>query len=288
LLRAIRWRLLLYSVEHLRLWHLFGCLNFGYFMNNVLPLQVGELGRVYMLSELAGVSTTRVLSTVVVERVVDVLTLLLFLLLLAPFVPIPTAARIPAVVLAAAALAVAFLLVLASRRRGPIPGLVHRIIARAPVASRPKLTQMTDSAIEGFGVLAEPKMAAGLAVLSALAWGTMGLVYYAGFRAFDLTLGYEAGLLLVIATTFGFFFPSSPGSFGVYHAIAIGTLTSVFDVDKNLAVSFALVMHLVFYLPPIAVGTAFLWVERRVWERLHFFEKLGELRGGLEVAGVGE
>ena len=78
----------------------------------------------------------------------------------------------------------------------------------------------------------------------------------------------------------GFIFvPSSPGAFGVYHAIAIAVLTNVFDVDKNAAVGFALVAHLVIYLPPIFIATGFLWVERDVLRRVSILRRFGELRG---------
>lgn len=285
-LRAIRWRVLLYPLPGIRLWHVFGSLNVGYFMNNVLPFQMGELGRVYMLSELEGISTTRSLSTVVVERVVDVLTLLLFLLLLAPFVPVPAEARIPAIAVAGGFLLLAAALLLGSQRRGPLPGLIDRALGMAPEASRPKLRQMADNALDGFGALAHGRMGPAVAALSIVSWLLVGLLYWVGLQAFNINLGYEAGLLIVIATTFGFFFPSSPGAFGVYHALAIGALTRVFDVDRNLAVGYALVIHLVFYLPPIFIGTAFLWLERRIWQRTSFFTKVAELRG-LGV-GVGE
>jgi uncharacterized protein (TIRG00374 family) len=253
-------------------------------MNNVLPFQVGELGRVYLLSELASISSTRSLSTVVVERLVDVLMLLFFLLLLVPFVPVPAGARIPAAVLGFGALAAALGLIAASRRRGPLPAIIERLLRLAPQSSRPKLRQMSDNAIQGFGALANPEVGARVLVLTAVAWSAIGLVHFLSFRAFGIELGYEAALLVVVATTFGFFFPSSPGSFGVYHAIAIGTLTSVFDLDRNLAVSYALVVHMVFYIPPVVIGVAFLWVERRIWQRTSFFDKLAELRGTGQVA----
>lgn len=287
-LRAVRWRVLLYSVPGLRLWHLFGSLNVGYFMNNVLPFQVGELGRAYMLSELASISTMRSLSTVVVERVVDVLTLLLFLLLLAPFVPIPVEARIPAILLALAAIAAALALVAASQRRGPVLSIIERLLSLAPAGSRPKLRQMADNAVGGFAVLANPRMGLTVALLSVVAWTAIGLVYYLAFQAFGIELGFEAALLVVVATTFGFLFPSSPGSFGVYHAIAIATLTGVFDIDKNIAISYALVVHLVFYVPPILIGLAFLWLERRMWQRTSFFGKLAELRGDMQLKAAEE
>jgi hypothetical protein len=58
----------------------------------------------------------------------------------------------------------------------------------------------------------------------------------------------------------------------------------VFDLDRNLAVSYALVVHMVFYIPPVVIGVAFLWVERRIWQRTSFFDKLAELRGTGQVA----
>jgi uncharacterized membrane protein YbhN (UPF0104 family) len=223
---------------------------------------------------------------VVVERVVDVLTLLLFLLLLAPFVPIPAGARIPAILLALGAIAAALALVAASQRRGPVLSIIDRLLNLAPASSRPKLHQMADNAIHGFGVLANPRMGLMVTLLSVIAWIAVGLVYYIAFKAFDIDLGYEAALLVVVATTFGFLFPSSPGSFGVYHAIAIATLTGVFDIDKNIAVSSALVVHLVFYIPPVLIGLGFLWLERRLWQRTSFFGKLAELRGQASPPGA--
>jgi uncharacterized membrane protein YbhN (UPF0104 family) len=97
-------------------------------------------------------------------------------------------------------------------------------------------------------------------------------------EAFDLGLGFEAAVLVVIATTFGFFVPSSPGSFGVYHAIAIGTLTSVYDVDKNRAVSFALVTHLIIYVPPMLLGAVFFWRMRAAWGGSSLRQKFAGLR----------
>jgi hypothetical protein len=53
----------------------------------------------------------------------------------------------------------------------------------------------------------------------------------------------------------------------------------VFDLDRNLAVSYALVVHLVFYVPPVLIGMAFLWIERRIWQQTSLLDKIAELRG---------
>ena len=279
LIKALRWRWILQRPHGLRVWHLFGTLNVAYFLNNLLPLQVGDLGRAYLLSELAGLSMTRTLSTILVERVLDVLTLLAILLALALFIDIPPEVRAPSIVLAVVFSAIGIGMVITSMRRSLALSLTERLLRLAPHAARPKLRSMADSALDGFAAVTNLRAASILVAYSAALWLAVGLVVYTGIEAFDLPLGYGPALFLVVATTFGFFVPSTPGSFGVYHAIVTAVLVNVFDIDKESAVSFALIMHLVFYLPPMALGPLFLWAERGLWQRASFLDKLRQLRG---------
>ncbi len=138
---------------------------------------------------------------------------------------------------------------------------------------------MAASAVEGLSGLSDARTTTVLLSYAVVLWLSIGLVIYTCLQAFDLPLGYGPALFLVVATTFGFFVPSTPGSFGVYHAIVIAVLTSVFDIEKNSAVSFALIVHLVFYLPPMVIGPAFLWLERGLWRQTSFWSKLRQLRG---------
>jgi len=278
LIRALRWRLILLP-SGVRTWHLFGSLNVSYFLNNLLPLQVGDLGRAFLLSELEGLSMTRTLSTILVERVVDVLTLLLLLLGLALFIDIPSEVRAPSIVLAVVFSSIAVGLMVMSTRRALALSLVEGLLRFAPQTARPKLRAMAENALDGFAALTNPRIGVRLFAASTALWLCVGLVVYAGILAFDLPLGYGPALFLVVATTFGFFVPSTPGSFGVYHAIVTAVLVNVFDIEKNVAVSFALIEHLVFYLPPMVLAPLFLWTERDVWQRTSFLGKLRELRG---------
>jgi uncharacterized protein (TIRG00374 family) len=279
ILRAFRWRVLFHPYRDMRIWHLFGSLNVAYLINNVVPFQLGDIGRAYLLSELEGISATRSLSTVVIERIIDVLTLLALLLVIAPFVDIPGWARTPSVLLALGVGALAVVLVLASHRRETVMRIVDRSLRVLPARFRPKLREMASSALDGFGVLSHPRTTLELVAWSVAVWLSVGLIVYAGTEAFGLGIGFGGSLFLLIVTTFGFFVPSSPGSFGVYHAVVIGTLTNVFDIPKTDAVSYALVIHLVFYIPPMLLGLLFLWVERRLWQRTSFFEKLRQFQG---------
>jgi uncharacterized protein (TIRG00374 family) len=287
-IRALRWRVVLNVPAPLRLWHVFGSLNVMFFLNNLLPLQVGDLGRAYLLSELASLSMTRTLATQVVERVVDVLTLLIFLLVLALFIDVPSEVRAPSIVLGAVFGSLAAGLLVAAARRDRALSIADRVLRFAPAVSRPKLRAMAASGVDGLSILSNSGRFVTVLAFAVALWLSMGVVVYTCLQAFDLPLGYGPALFLVVATTFGFFVPSTPGAFGVYHAIVIAVLTGVFDIDKSSAVSFALVVHLVFYLPPMVIGPAFLWVERGLWEQSSFWGKVRELRGAPLTEGTAQ
>jgi hypothetical protein len=278
--RTLRWRVLLRPLQP-RLWHLFGSLNVGYLINNLVPLQVGEVGRAYMLSELEGISATRSMSTVIVERILDMATLLVLLLILMPFVDFPGWVGASFIFVGVAVAVAVAVLIAASLHQERAMRLVERLLQFAPASARPKLSDMAQSALNGFSVLSRPREAIELVAWSAATWLMVALVMFTGLKAFSIDVGYGAAMFVVIATAFGWLVPSSPGSLGVYHAIVSRTLHNVFDVDLNTAVSFALVMHLVFYLPPFPLGLTFLWSERRLWRRVNLLDKFRSLQGPL-------
>ena len=285
LIRGLRWQAILRVETPLRLRHLYGSISVAFFLNNLLPLQVGDIGRAYLLSELAGLSMTRTLSTQVVERVLDVLTLLGMLLVLALFIDVPSQVRTPSIILAVVFGSLAAGLLVAASRRHRAIAIADRLVRFAPARSRPKLQSMAASAVDGLAGLSDRRTTLVLLSYAVALWLSIGLVVYVCIQAFDLPLGYGPALFLVVATTFGFFVPSTPGSFGVYHAIVIAVLTNVFDIEKSSAVSFALIVHLVFYLPPMVIGPVFLWLERDLWRRSSFWDKLRQLRGASIVGG---
>src|SRR5439155_1217410 len=59
----------------------------GQFFNNVLPARAGEVARVIALHQSAGTSRAEAIVTVVVERLYDVLALLVMLFVLLPWLP---------------------------------------------------------------------------------------------------------------------------------------------------------------------------------------------------------
>ena len=88
LFRTLRWRVLLRHMKPVPVRRLYPVVVVGYMANNLLPMRIGELVRSYYVGEREGISKTAALATIFVERVLDALTLLLFVSGIALFVPL--------------------------------------------------------------------------------------------------------------------------------------------------------------------------------------------------------
>src|SRR6266581_5521638 len=101
-LRALRWRILLENVGFTRengvqlpkFWKLTEIIFISWFANAIVPAKLGDLYRAYLLREDAGVSATRTFGTVMAERLLD---LIVLLLLFIPALIISLHAHLPVV-----------------------------------------------------------------------------------------------------------------------------------------------------------------------------------------------
>ncbi len=78
-LKAFRWRMLLEPIKKLTVSQVTPAMMIGFMGNNILPAHLGEFLRVYVLSRQFQIPKTTVLSTVVLERLFDVVAILCYL-----------------------------------------------------------------------------------------------------------------------------------------------------------------------------------------------------------------
>jgi hypothetical protein len=291
-LRALRWAVLFHPRKDLRTANLFGAISVGYAFNSLLPLRIGELARAYLISKTEDVSTGHAVSTVIVERMLDTLTVVVVLIVILPFIDAPGWAKGPALLLGVGFLALAVLLAVLSAKRDRVLALVRWSGRFVPGRFRKGLEETAEAAIDGFAVLRQPTTMVQAAAWSAVVWLSSALMMFAVLRAIGLNLPFTAALFVMVATALGMLVPSSPGYIGVFHAIAIESLTNVFDADRDMAASFAIVCHAIIYLTPIVISGVFLWRERTIWQQIRLWgagettmetavAPAGETRGGL-------
>jgi len=260
--RAMRWRYLF--PRHSEPPGLIAANMIGYMVNNILPLRAGELVRIYVaarrLSEQRdapfGSSLWLTGATVIVERVLDSLTLVLFLAVLVFFIPVPRAFEYAAaLILAVDAVAAAALVSLAvapdrSRR------LLGRLCRRWP-ALQARATTVLDTFLRGLEGIRTAAHLGPLVVWTALVWTLPAFGAWAVLRAVHLDLPLLAGWTVLTFVGFGISIPSAPGYLGVWHAASVLAL-SMFGVGQAPAVGYAILYHASQFVPITLVGWLFL------------------------------
>jgi uncharacterized protein (TIRG00374 family) len=259
--KVLRWQLL-FPGEHKRIRRekLFSALMISYALNTILPARLGELARAYVIGETEGLSKSLALSTIVVEKVLDILTLLLFLVLLLPFVTLPSWVQRPALIMGPLFLCLfAIILALTYQRQGTL-SLASFFLKRIPRLSGERILNSLDSALSGFDVLRSVRRNISLWGWSLAVWITGALFILFVMFAFHIDAPPSAAVLLLCVTSLGMTVPSSPGYIGVYHWLVVSTLL-IFNVDRELALSYAFALHAVTFLPLTLLGIFYMMRE---------------------------
>jgi hypothetical protein len=246
-LRALRWRALFHPRTGLRLGVLFDVLNIGYLMNNLLPVRAGDVLRAGLISAREPVSASRALATVVVERVLDVLTVVVLLALLLPVLPIPQEIARGGQIAGVSFGILGLGLMVLSTQRDRGARWTRTLLDRVPYLDAERWAGRVGDLIDGLAALRSP-LALGRAVSwSLVAWLTSAVAFYLVMLAFDLALPPTAAVFVLCVTALGMIIPSTPGYLGVFDYMVVLAL-SLFEVERSLAVSYALVLHAVTYL----------------------------------------
>lgn len=245
--RAASWYIILERrVPYLRA---FWALNEGYLLNNILPLRLGEVGRAYLVSQKQTFSASQALSSVLVERVID---LCMVVGLLGTFLPIVAGlgwarqAALTSVVITLLALGGLFAL---ARSREQALGVFRRVAARLPRLNRERWELRLGAFIDGMEALRDGRRFAAAAVCSAMAWVCSGVTTSVLLLSLPLHPGssiWIMGFFVLVITGLGAGVPSAPASAGVFELSVVAAL-KVFNVNSSLALSYALVYHLVFF-----------------------------------------
>ena len=248
--RALRWQYLFAAATRPPYGPVFEATLLGQCFNNILPARAGEIARIVALHRTAGTSRAETTSTVVVERLYDVLVLLGLLFVFVPWLPHVAwihAAAVLAIVLFAATVASVVVLL----RWGEKPFLVLlRPLTRLglPFLTLERAEHAAASFVRGAASLRDPRLAAVALVLTAVSWIPLALSTWVLMIGFHLGLSVLAGLLVTIATGLSLVLPSSPGAVGVFEAAALVGLKA-YGIDKADALSFAIVLHAVNFFP---------------------------------------
>lgn len=264
ILRTTRWRFILTPAKDIPVPRLFPVLVIGFAANNLLPVRLGEFVRAYLLGSKEGISKSLSFATIVLERILDGLTLIAILALVSLFVPLPQWSQqlgIAATIIFVLALLVLLFLL---NRQELMLGLLKRVTQALPGAASRRLLGIASSFVDGVRVLHQRRLILPLALFSMLVWLLEAGSYLVLTWALPLSLSLGerpwAALLVLTLANLGILIPSSPGYVGTFHFFAMAGLLA-FGVSREVALSYAVLAHATQYLLITGLGVFFIWQE---------------------------
>jgi uncharacterized protein (TIRG00374 family) len=269
-LRAWRWKYLLYPIKKdITLRNAFSATMIGYLINNVVP-RLGEFVRPYALKKLEGVSRSATMGTIVLERLLDLLTFAIIVLTVLAIYAEPFAVWFPSMAkfewlffLGSAVMMVVFVLIFLKAEI--LFRFIKKFLFFLPKNVRLQTEKIFDSFLTGFQAAKHPGNFLMIAVISILIWLSYTVLLYIPFFIYDFSkssaINFGSAAVLQVASGVAFALPT-PSGIGSYHAFTSFTLTQLYHVDPESALSYAVYTHAVGFLTTTIIGLYYFVVDK--------------------------
>lgn len=252
--RGARWRALLGGV--LPFMRAFNILNVAYLVNGVLPFRIGELARAYLAARAQPpVPPMKTISTVIVERLTDVLAVVVILGLALSLAPLPDELRSAAQVIAPAATLGFIVLVIIARHQEWTLALAERLLHRMRFKGSENLTRWLGHFLDGLTPLAQMSTLIKVSILTAISWTFSLLAGYVLMTAFYGHGDWATTLLFTAAASLAVAVPAVPGNLGTYElSILLAMGATGYGEPVATATAFAIAVHAVNLLVNSVLG----------------------------------
>ena len=267
--KALRWRILLAPTKKVRFRPLFSAIMIG-FMVNCIFSRIGEVVRAGFLGLRREVRTTTALASIALERIFDMCTVVLFLVIALLWLqPAPAAdgarklatIRVSGVLMGLMfAAAVAFLVLLRVRPK-EMTRLVLGCVSWLPPRLRTHVEKFLASFLSGLNALKDIRQVAVLFGLSIIHWFLQVLYFLlVAYCLPQLHMSLPGAMLVFTITALGVAALPLPGYLGVYQA-AVLAATAILSLPGAASFSYAWLCWAANIPPIILLGFVFLWAE---------------------------
>ncbi|HEX6464699.1 MAG TPA: lysylphosphatidylglycerol synthase transmembrane domain-containing protein [Vicinamibacterales bacterium] len=265
-LRAFRWQYLLAPIGPTHFGTAFRTTVIGFAASFLLPARPGEVLRPYLLARREGLPPTAAFATIILERLLDLVTVLLLFGAFVMLVDPQTLTADPALyarvktggVIAGAGsiagLAIFFVLAGHPERLG---AWALRIEAVLPARLARLVAQFVEGFAQGLAVMRRPAHLAGSLLLSFPLWLSIALGIWVTSHALHMTFSYLSSFLVMTLLVVGVAMPT-PGQVGGFHEMYKLSVMTFMGVPNDAAVAGAIVLHAVSFVPVTLLGLVFM------------------------------
>ena len=264
--RAMRWRIFLWSVKPLPPGQLFVTQSVGFFAILAVPARMGEVVKAFLVHKKDGVPFGAGMATVLLERIFDLIAVLLMLVWVLIYVPFPDVA-VPGTEIplpdfvqntgrAFAVLCAGMVLFIVGLAFIPRP--VHRVTEFfcrfLPGLVGEKITGLMHSFEEGLAVLKRPSQLLWSVVWTVGTWACIVSTEYMLFRAFGLPYGIGGAVTLCAILALAVAVPGLPGFVGVFQVACVIVVHHLFGAPRGVGDAYGNMLWMVQVVPILLLG----------------------------------
>ncbi len=249
-------------------------INEGMMLNIILPLRMGDIARALFTSNATKIPLLNLIATIVVERIFDVVIMLILLFLSIPFVLfkeniIKTIVIFTLIIIIGIIMVI--LLIYNVKFLETIWSFIFKKFSSFNQWGRDKITQVSNS----LQILKNGKKFLQITFWMILTWTFALLSIWILLNGFFSEVNFVMPIFLQGVSGLGVSIPSSPGSIGVYEATMVFGL-SAFGIDESTAFAFGLLHHFLSIVPVMIIGLISLMLDGQ--NIVGWFSKLQSLR----------
>jgi uncharacterized protein (TIRG00374 family) len=269
LFRTIRWQYLLAPIGPTHFNAAFRMTVIGFAASTVLPARVGEVLRPYLLARREGLSATATFATIILERLLDLITVVL---MLASFITIfdpgmtavdprlYSAVKIGALGAAALSLVTLGGVLVLSGHPALFDALLERLRGRLPDPLAAKVGSFGRAFLEGLAVIRRPTRLLNALLLSLPLWLSIATTIWLVPIAFGIAVPFSGSFLLTALLVIGVAVPTPAAIGGFHYFFRIGVM-NFYNSPYDKAVGAATILHAISFIPVTIVGLLFMMQE---------------------------
>ena len=248
LFRALRWQILLGGRAVIRITQSFEAMMVGFFATFVLPLRAGEFVRAFYVAKISPLTFSKAFATIVVERVFDVLSLLLLLAVcLSRLDQAPEVVTLGAKALGLLCGVIVAVMVCAYLYPQALRRFVFRMVSflsRGKDSSLiKKLMEMLDEFLDGLRCLDSWLGLLGVCCCSLGVWIGSVWFYQIAVSAMNIEADFWIGAIITLMVALAVAAPSAPGFVGTFQAGCVLALSVIYPYSKEFATAYSVFVH---------------------------------------------
>ena len=250
--RAYRWQILLLPFFQIPFHRVFSSTMIGYFGNGVLAFRLGEFLKAYSVVKGLPVKTSQAFGTVILERILDLIAVLIIFIITIPWFPFDENDYSILAYTFSFSLILIIIVIIILLKYNLLIKMKNLRIFRSGFGK--KLFSEMTKIFEGVTIISKLKNINAVITLSIFLWCLYFVISIFVLNACSINIDVIELVVLFVIGSFAIGLPALPGSIGTYDLIVTKALENLFNINHMDALNYALVSHAVSYFPFLLIG----------------------------------